>query len=182
VKAKHTEEANSSHVRCARQQCKKKYLPDHIRYIHSADGMTLHKMAAKRKEEEKEGEGDRSCRRRRRAGRSYHDEHGGQRQHRRVPQMLHAIKDRYGMRRHFMHRHLNDKIIIEEEANSRCELRNVRTPQSSSPTSKTCKVGTIRKDQRDMRREQYKHDSSNSISDEVIRNRSGFQIPRTDHQ
>jgi hypothetical protein len=34
------------------------------------------------------------------------------------------------------------------------ELRNVRAPQSSSPTSEV-QVGTIRKDQRDMRREQY---------------------------
>jgi hypothetical protein len=124
-------------------------------------------MAAKRKEEEKEGEG-------RRTEAAVEEEEQeevttmsmedrdstGE-----YPKCSMRIKDRYGMRRHFMHRHLNDKIIIEEEANSRCELRNVRTPQSSSPTSEDVQVGTIRKDQRDMRREQYKHDSSNSISD-----------------
>jgi hypothetical protein len=40
-----------------------------------------------------------------------------------VPEMSRKIKNRYGMRRHFMHRHLNDKIIIEEEGGAPRDAR-----------------------------------------------------------
>jgi hypothetical protein len=58
------------------------------------------------------------------------------------------------------------KSSSKKEASSHdAELRNVRAPQSSSPTSEDVQVGTIRKDQRDMRREQYQARRSNSISE-----------------
>jgi hypothetical protein len=61
------------------------------------------------------------------------------------------------MRRHFMHRHLNDKIIIEEEGElPRCPSCGIfgRVNQAHQ-RNKMCKEGTIRKDHRDMIREQY---------------------------
>jgi hypothetical protein len=66
------------------------------------------------------------------------------------------IKDRYGMRRHFMHRHLNDKIIIEEEGElPRCPSCGMFGRHNGLTDEQDMQVGTIRKDQRDMRREQY---------------------------
>jgi hypothetical protein len=63
-----------------------------------------------------------------------HDEYGGQSSTGECPKCQENIKDRYGMRRHFMHRHLNDKIIIEEEGELQMpELRNVRESRSSPP-------------------------------------------------
>jgi hypothetical protein len=73
------------------------------------------------------------------------------------PKCFMRMKDRYGMRRHFMHRHLNDKIIIEEEGElPRCPSCGMFGQHSQAhQQAKTRKVGTTRKDQRDMRREQH---------------------------
>jgi hypothetical protein len=72
------------------------------------------------------------------------------------PKCQENIKDRYGMRRHFMHRHLNDKIIIEEEGElPRCPNCGMFGNHGRAHQgTKTCKTGKIRKDLRDMKREQ----------------------------
>jgi hypothetical protein len=72
-----------------------KYLPDHIRYIQSRRrDDTSQNDDEVEGEEEKEGEADEAVGRR--PGRSYpHDEHGGQRQHGRVPQISWRHSRRY---------------------------------------------------------------------------------------
>jgi hypothetical protein len=60
------------------------------------------------------------------------------------------------MRHHFMHRHLNDKIIIEEEGEfPRCPHCGLfGRHQQTHRNTQGCIRGTERKRQRDMRREQ----------------------------
>jgi hypothetical protein len=133
-----------------------KYLPDHIRYIHSRrrDDTAGEEEG---KEEEKEGEADEAVvEEEEQEEVPYTTSMEDRDSTGECPKCSIRIKDRYGMRRHFMHRHLNDKIIIEEEGElPRCPSCGMfgRYSQAHQRT-KTCKVGTIRKDERDRRREQ----------------------------
>jgi hypothetical protein len=136
-----------------------KYLPDHLRYIHS--GRRGDAAQNDEQEEEKEGEADEA---------DIEEEEEEQEEvtytmsmeHRdgtgACPKCSTLIKERYGMRRHFMHRHLNDKIIIEEEGElPRCPSCGMfGRINGTHQRSRTCKEGTIRKDQRDRIREQYR--------------------------
>jgi hypothetical protein len=53
-----------------------------------------------------------------------------------------------------MHRHLNDKIIIEEEGAPEMPELGMFGHHGRAQGTKTCKTGKIRKDLRDMKREQ----------------------------
>jgi uncharacterized C2H2 Zn-finger protein len=132
------------------------HLPDHIRYIHSRRWDDTAQNDDE--EEEKEGEADEA---------EIEEEEQEEvtytmsMEHRdgtgACPKCSTLIRERYGMLRHFMHRHLNDKIIIEEEGElPRCPSCGMfgRINQAHQ-RSKTYKEGTIRKDQRDIIREQY---------------------------
>jgi RNA polymerase-binding transcription factor DksA len=138
------------------------YLPDHLRYIHylrrddnnalNNDDDDAHNDGEEEKEAEsaaeEEEEDDPEI--------TYRMSMISRQDKGACPKCSIEITSRRGMRRHFMHRHLNDKIIIDEEGElprcPRCGLfgNHGRTHHLSAG----CIDGKIRKDRRDMKRVQ----------------------------
>jgi adenine-specific DNA methylase len=132
-----------------------KYLPDHLRwYIHSRrrDDTAQNDGEEEGNEEEKEDEADVEV----------EEEAEEEAEEEEItytismedrdstgecPKCSTRIKDRYGMRRHFTHWHLYDKIIIEEEDARAVACSGVCYSQAHQRRTKTCTVGTTRKDQ-----------------------------------
>jgi hypothetical protein len=91
---------------------------DHIRFIHelrrddeNAKSTTTATKKAKQKQQAVEEDDPEEV--------NLHDEYGGQRQHGRVPEVSREHQGPVRNAATFMHRHLNDKIIIEEEGELR---------------------------------------------------------------
>jgi hypothetical protein len=109
-----------------------KYLPDHIRYIHSRRRDDTAQNDTKRKEKRRRKAKQTKPSKKKSRKKLLTHEHGVTETETAQASAPNAprIKDRYGMRRHFMHRHLN--IIIEEEASS----HDVRAAECSGATVK----------------------------------------------